>query len=325
MIEEEPKYKIAAVIVTYNRLALLQECIASLRNQTRKLDEIIVVNNSSIDGTLDWLNVQKDLTVITQENSGSAGGQYTGIKTAYEKGYDWIWCMDDDCVPGKDSLKKLVEYFDKKEYFAISPVVKNESKEICLDHRGNFDYRKISPIRLQIPLSVNDYKRPSVEIDFTSFIGSAFNRLAIEKYAFPKKELFLHYDDTEYSIRLNRFGKALLVTSSIIVHKENAKKIFSLERKFLWKISYRMPFEKFWLSYYSNRNYFWLLKENSASKFIMCSVTMHRLFMLIRRIIFYDDHKIKRIHLTLLGMKHGISNYFKNEFPKNYLYGNKLK
>ena len=67
-------------------MELLKECIQSLRNQTHKLDEIFIINNSSTDGTLEWLNTQTDLTVITQENSGSAGGQYTGIKTAYEKG-----------------------------------------------------------------------------------------------------------------------------------------------------------------------------------------------------------------------------------------------
>ena len=104
MVEAKPKYKIAAVVVTYNRLALLQECITSLRNQTRKLDEIIVVNNSSTDGSFEWLNLQNDLAVITQENSGSAGGQHTGIKTAYEHGHDWIWCMDDDCIASKNAL-----------------------------------------------------------------------------------------------------------------------------------------------------------------------------------------------------------------------------
>lgn len=53
---EIDKYRIAAVVVTYNRLDLLKECINSIRQQTRKLDEIIVVNNSSTDGTLEWLN-----------------------------------------------------------------------------------------------------------------------------------------------------------------------------------------------------------------------------------------------------------------------------
>ena len=71
---------IATVVVTYNRLTLLKECIDGLRKQTYMIDEIIIVNNCSTDGTLEWLNGQKNLTVITQENLGIADGLYTGMK-----------------------------------------------------------------------------------------------------------------------------------------------------------------------------------------------------------------------------------------------------
>ena len=76
--------KIATVVVTYNRLELLKDCIESLRNQTRKIDEIFVINNSSTDGTEEWLSRQNDLTTITQPNTGGAGGFYTGTKTDAE-------------------------------------------------------------------------------------------------------------------------------------------------------------------------------------------------------------------------------------------------
>lgn len=314
--------KIAAIVVTYNRLSLLRECISSLKNQTHKLNEIIIVNNSSTDGTLDWLIAQQGITIITQPNIGSSGGQYTGIKTAYEKGYDWIWCMDDDSIPEPITLKKLNEFIEEK-YYAISPVVKNSNGEICYDHRGRFDFKNISPIRIQTALTKKDYERKTVEIDFTSFVGSLFSRLAVEKIGLPNKDFFLHHDDSEYCLRLNQFGKALLVTSCYIIHKEDARKTFSRERKFFWKISYRMPFEKFWLSYYSNRNYFWLLKKYSLNTLSLNLLSIVRLFLIIRRILLYDDNKIKRIGLTLISMKHGLNDYFDNDFPKKYLYGNK--
>ena len=123
MSELNKKYKIAAVVVTYNRLNVLQECTNSLRNQTHKVDEIIVVNNSTTDGTLDWLNSQKDLTVITQENSGGAGGFHTGIKAAYENGYDWIWCMDDDTEPEMTALEQLCKYIDNEKMILASAVI----------------------------------------------------------------------------------------------------------------------------------------------------------------------------------------------------------
>ena len=74
--------KIAAVVPTHNRLAMLKDCITAMRGQTRKLDEIIVVNNGCTDGTGEWLASQSDLTFVKQDNLGSAGGFYAGLKLA---------------------------------------------------------------------------------------------------------------------------------------------------------------------------------------------------------------------------------------------------
>ena len=125
--------KIAAVVVTYNRIELLKKNILSLRSQTCKLDEIIVVNNSSTDGTFDWLEVQTDLTVITQGNLGSGGGQHSGIKYAYNKGYDWIWCMDDDTIPLNDTLEQLLitsKNFSKISVISPVPISNLRSEEL---------------------------------------------------------------------------------------------------------------------------------------------------------------------------------------------------
>ena len=50
--------KIAAVVVTYNRLPLLQECVKKLEAQTAPCD-ILIVNNASTDGTTEWLGEQR--------------------------------------------------------------------------------------------------------------------------------------------------------------------------------------------------------------------------------------------------------------------------
>lgn len=151
--------KIAAVVVTFNRLELLKQCIDSLRNQTHKLDEIIIVNNSSTDGTIEWLNQQKDLTIITQENSGSAGGQHTGIKIAYEKGFDWIWCFDDDCFVETNALEELVAQKIKGVEVLNSLVLSKENPEKfafgMFDKTKNKVFRKLSDIDDQIIPSAN--------------------------------------------------------------------------------------------------------------------------------------------------------------------------
>ncbi len=50
------KNTIAAVVVTYNRLELLKECIEAVLSQTHKPDAIIVIDNGSTDSTPEWLH-----------------------------------------------------------------------------------------------------------------------------------------------------------------------------------------------------------------------------------------------------------------------------
>ena len=52
--------------------------------------------------------------VINQENTGGAGGFYTGVKFAYENGADWVWTMDDDVVPNYECLEELMNYHSQR-------------------------------------------------------------------------------------------------------------------------------------------------------------------------------------------------------------------
>ena len=101
--------QITALVVTHNRLSLLQECITGIRLQTIPPISVIVVNNSSTDGTGDWLDSQQDIITVHQPNNGGAWGFYTGIKEAYEMGADWFWVMDDDTIPQPTALEELVK------------------------------------------------------------------------------------------------------------------------------------------------------------------------------------------------------------------------
>ena len=106
--------KITAVVVSYNRKELLVDCIKSILSQTRKPDQVVIINNASTDGTLDTLKSMGYTTnpcifiISMEKNIGGAGGFHEGIKYAYNNNADWIWCMDDDCIPYPDALELLL-------------------------------------------------------------------------------------------------------------------------------------------------------------------------------------------------------------------------
>lgn len=180
---------VAAVVVTFNRCQLLQQCIEALRAQTYGLARIIVVNNSSTDGTGEWLATQSDLLSITQENRGGSLGFYTGIKTAFERDYDWIWCMDDDGIPAQDALEALMRYADRK------PCVMNA---LVLDRAapGNIVF-KTGPYTQKA-----DIKEEIIEAAAAFFNGSLFHKDVVAKSGLPLKDLTIWGDETEYYNRI---------------------------------------------------------------------------------------------------------------------------
>jgi rhamnopyranosyl-N-acetylglucosaminyl-diphospho-decaprenol beta-1,3/1,4-galactofuranosyltransferase len=249
-------YKIAAVVVTCNRLKLLTECIYSLRNQTIKLDKIIIVNNSSTDGTLEWLSSQNDLIVINQENLGSAGGQYSGIKFGFEKGYDWIWCMDDDCYSELNALEELMKFVKKKNAkFANSFV---------LDYNNNPSFGLPVVENNRIVYTIHELTSATRYISLGSydslanlFNGTLLNSLIIEKIGVPDSTFFIWGDEIDYRMRIRSEGiPTETVFTSIVRHPQ---------KLYLQPIFF--PEQLLWKTYYLYRNKLKILKNEDRRLF----------------------------------------------------------
>lgn len=220
--------KVAAVIVTYNRKKLLVECINAILNQTYKTNEIIIIDNNSIDGTYEYLKTNNILVnnninyIKLNENIGGSGGFYEGMKISAEKKYDWVWIMDDDTIPNKECLENLIKpikkidgpisflassiYGEKGEFMNV-PAIDNTPTE-----NGYSDWYKYLDEGI-------------VSIKDATFVSLLINGKAIEKCGLPIRSYFIWGDDTEYTTRIVKyFGKAYFIGKSIAIHKrKNAK------------------------------------------------------------------------------------------------------
>lgn len=226
--------KVCAVVITFNRINLLKEVIDGIRKQTRMPDEIIVVNNSSTDGTADWLAAQSDLTVITQENIGSSGGQYIGIKAAFDKSYDWIWTMDDDVEPLPDCLEKLIE-IDDKNIIRAPLRLTAENKPYFND---SISYNLSNPFRsfwIEL-LSEKHLENELIRASGITFEGPLFHRSIVEKIGLPEKNFFIYADDTEFFIRAEKAGfKNFIIREA---HLQRKLQVQEQNKEFSWKHYY---------------------------------------------------------------------------------------
>ena len=73
-----------AVVVTWNRRALLEQCLAHLMAQTRPCDGVIVIDNASDDGTADMLaDAWATALLVTGPGDGIALAQQLGLEVLW--------------------------------------------------------------------------------------------------------------------------------------------------------------------------------------------------------------------------------------------------
>jgi rhamnopyranosyl-N-acetylglucosaminyl-diphospho-decaprenol beta-1,3/1,4-galactofuranosyltransferase len=252
-------FSVCAVVVTYNRKELLQQCLTSLLTQSHPLDEVIVVDNASTDGTEDAVSTRfpQFKYVKLPENLGGAGGFHEGMRLAYERGHDWIWVMDDDAIPAEDALEALLKCprLSGDDVYALASTVVQADGSIFLVHRRLFDRKRAK----QTPVPAERYDEGCVEVDMASFVALLVSRKAIEEIGLPLAELFIYYDDTEYSLRMRQKGLIVTVSDSRVCHPQSwggAGRWAQLREALTWREYYAIRNRVFTLRKYSHAGVF---------------------------------------------------------------------
>jgi rhamnopyranosyl-N-acetylglucosaminyl-diphospho-decaprenol beta-1,3/1,4-galactofuranosyltransferase len=204
---------VAVVVVTFNRADLLSGMLDGLAAQTRRPDAVFVVDNASTDHTRDVLEARHKLSDValhlthSPDNLGGAGGFHLGVRTAYEKGFDRIWLMDDDVVPAPDCLEVLMAQ-DEDCLAAV-----REDSRGALVEKAAIDFDLRHPLRLRPKrASVEDTYAdragmpPRVEIQNVSFEGFLFRREVVDRIGLPDASYFIFYDDVDFAVRARRAG-----------------------------------------------------------------------------------------------------------------------
>ena len=290
--------KTAAVIVTYNRLDDLKHCISKLNGQTQPVNDIIIVNNGSTDGTTEWLAAQTQLIVINQPNSGSAGGFYTGIKAADVGNYKWLWLMDDDGYPAEDCLEKLFEAADKKpEVSAWGSLVLDKDNH----NRLAFDYPPATTAEGEI-----DYSIEFIDNWVPFFNGVLLTGDTVKKVGYPDPRLFIWGDEVEYCERIAHSGAVIKSTMGAIFYHPKDRLYNTI---FRGQYVYSGPIN--WKAYcfFRNRAYLGRLYYNSTRTKVLFTQFAY-LYQKLPLMAF-----IKAVALITKAHIHGLSNNLKRKLP----------
>ncbi len=247
-MSESGKERVAANIVTYNRKQLLCECLNALLEQTSPLDAIYIIDNASTDGTPEYLlengfidnplypdtkplEAVKNLSLRTitdktvsihyvrmHENTGASGGQYEGIRRGYEKGFNWLWLMDDDVEPDKKCLQTMFEDYENeiskenKNIVCIVPQrIYPDGQLLPVDHEGILD-KNIFSLELFKKRTTNYIEKMTLE-------GPLIKAKDAFKVSGDLRDYFILYDDIDIAFKLTQYAYILFSSKSIMRKK----------------------------------------------------------------------------------------------------------
>ena len=217
--------RVCAVVVTFNRLLLLQAALAALRAQTRPPDAIVVIDNGCTDGTTHWLaaELERDtagiLHVVTQENLGSSGGVFTGLKTAFALGHDWFWVLDDDTIPSPSALEILLAGADR--FSSAHPATRlGWLNSVVLWSDGSLHRMNEPKLKPYLDWGPRFLAERCLPARWCSFVSVLFSREAVAACGLPLRDMFIWYDDVEFTARITLRGFAgAVVPDSIVEHR----------------------------------------------------------------------------------------------------------
>lgn len=104
--------RISVVIPTYNGAAWIAQAIDSALAQSYPPHEVIVVDDGSVDGTLEIVRSRPCVRLIPQSNQGTATARNRGIREATG---DWIALLDHDDYFLPDKLLRQKELAETNE------------------------------------------------------------------------------------------------------------------------------------------------------------------------------------------------------------------
>jgi len=291
---------VAAVVVTYNRKEELLKNLRAVLGQTHLVDRYYIIDNHGSDGTEAMLREVGLLDnpvieyVYLPENIGGAGGFYTGVKLAYDAGYDYICLMDDDGRPANEEMMQyLVDTAERLsrenpkimlnslvldldgERMAFGLTGINSKEEAYAKAQGRLLYRTINP-----------------------FNGTLISRELIADIGFPNPAFFIKGDEEDYQLRATNAGALVVtVTDSVYLHPIAEKRLICIGKK-----EFRETTEAPWKEYYRARNLTYIFHREGKDGLWMRHVVRQSILALR-----YNEKKVKTVYRIAVGCLHGLA------------------
>jgi GT2 family glycosyltransferase len=217
---------ISIIVVNWNGVKFLGDCLSSLEKQTWQHREFILVDNGSTDGSAECIKAwtkQQPLAraLYLSENTGFC--KANNLAFAEARG-EWIALLNNDAVAEPDWLEELVRCGDTERRLGMvgSKILLQDSPGV-IDKVGHLIYWDgQNRGRGTMETDAGQYDRPE-EILWPDACAALYHRKVFEETGGFDETFFAFGDDADFGMRARLLGwKAWYVPTAVVRHRHSA-------------------------------------------------------------------------------------------------------
>lgn len=241
---------ISIITINYNSSENTIKLLESLKKQTNKDFEVIVVDNNSndVEKLMNYKTTETNLIYIKNErNLGYSGGNNIGIKKALQNGTDWVLLLNNDTWVESSFVEHLKTNLEGKEGIV----------GLALDEGDRIAYAgQIKWLRPTLPHITTLNVVITKSVDKLYAIGGAIliHKSVFDRIGFLDKNYFLYFEDTDFCQRARGAGMPISFFPEIKIYHSVSASTKKLGSPILLRYHYRNAL------YFNLKNGSWYIK-----------------------------------------------------------------
>lgn len=212
-----PDKKVTAIVLNWNGMKYIDECLGSLQGQNHHPLTVIFVDNGSSDGS--QYHVRKHFpwveTIVLDKNQGFDVPNNLAMKRALSEGADYLLLVNNDVVLEPNAISELVEAGERDPSIGAlgSVQLKYSDPTQVISAGGSFDWKRGIVVQCE--------NRPVVNREVRFLSGAVFmlKKTVAERVGMLDEDYYFYGEDVDLSTRIMKHQyKLVCVASSIVRH-----------------------------------------------------------------------------------------------------------
>ncbi len=233
---------VSVVVLNWNGMDYLAECLESVARQVYAPRELIVVDNGSTDASAQWLRLRSTAgfrLIELQTNTGFAHGVNTGIRASIG---EFIALLNNDAVAEREWLARLVAAAKAPDVGMVASKILFYDRRDVIDKTGHLFY----PDGLNRGRGAGESDRGQHdrggEIFFPDGCAALYRRSMLQETGLFDEQFFSYGDDADLGLRARWRGwKCAYAPEARVYHRHSSslgkyspEKAFLVERNRFW-------------------------------------------------------------------------------------------